>query len=427
MYIKFHYPDIEGVEIPDKNILGIYQPRSIDNPLDPHKLIRNALAQPINSSSIQDMVNPKDKVLILVDDYTRVTPASIIIPYIIEELAKAGITKNSIKFMIALGTHRPMNDEELVKKLGKEIIENYEVLQHKWDDEKEIRNIGTTKNGTEILINRHVLDADFVIGIGQIFPHRIAGFSGGAKIIQPGVCGKVTTGQTHWLAAKYDGEEIEGIIDNPVRQELNEIGYKVGLKFIVNVVLDADDNLIAVVAGDPVEAHKAGAQISSSYLCLEMTERPDVVLIEAYPADIDLWQVGKAIYAAGTCVKEGGVIIVVSTCYEGVSPSHEHTLLKYGCRPYPEMEKLIQSGVIDDLTAAAIMAYIGDITAKADLILVTKGVSRQEAEALKVGWAESIAEAIEFCSKKLGNDYKAAIVRKGGNFLPKTVPGQRGK
>lgn len=422
MYVSFLYPGIEGVEIPDEYLLGVYQPQNIPEETDVATQVTKALNNPIQSPPLRNMVKKNDNVLILVDDNTRLTPANKIIPHVLAELQEAGLADNNITFLIALGTHRMMRQEELIKKLGAKIVEKYRVLQHQWDNPQEVEYIGSTQNGTEIHINRHVLAATFVIGIGQIFPHRIAGFSGGAKIIQPGVCGKLTTGQTHWLAAKYPGEEIEGVSDNPVRRELNEIGRKVGLRFIVNVVMDESEKIAAVVAGDPVHAHREGAKVSLQLHGVKLPEKPDVVIIEAYPADIDLWQIGKAIYAAGLCVKKGGAVIVVSPCYEGVSPSHGEELLRNGCRPYQEVEKMLSEGRIKDLTAAAVMAYIGEVLEQADLILVTPGLPEDQARALNLKWARTVEDAYNFCRIKLGYDCKLAIIKKGGNFLPLVDP-----
>lgn len=420
MHIKFSYDEIAGFDIPEKNLMGIYQPRSSNIPQDVGELVKRAMENPVYSPRLKKMASPDDKVLILVDDYTRATPASQIIPYVLEELLEAGVKEENISFLIALGTHRPMRYEEKVDKLGRDILKRYTVMDHCWDDNKEMRYLGTTSRGTEIWVNRHVLESTLVIGIGQIFPHRITGFSGGTKIIQPGVCGKVTTGQTHWLGANYNGEEIMGVIDNPVREELNEIGLRVGLRFIVNVIIDAEEKVVGVVAGHPVEAHREGASLSDSYLSIPLPSRPDVILIESYPADVDLWQASKAIYAAGTSIKKGGVIILVSPCYEGVSPTHGGTLLKFGCGSLDDIEKLVKEGVIEDLTAAAWLVYVGEIvTGKADLVLVTPGIPEDEAIGLGLKWAPGIQEAIEYCDGKLGRNYQVAVVRKGGISLPR--------
>lgn len=418
MYVSFPYPGIEGVNIPDQNIMGIYQPKCITDQTDAVELIQQALSNPIQSPPLHELVEEHDSVLILVDDNTRMTPASTIIPCVLAELHAAGVRDENITFLIALGTHRPMQKAELIKKLGKDILNRYKVLQHQWDREETVKYIGKTENGTEIYINKHVLDASFVMGIGQIFPHRIAGFSGGAKIIQPGVCGEITTGQTHWLGAKYSGEEIEGVVDNPVRRELNEIAHTVGLRFIINVIMDADERIIEVVAGDPVAAHRKGAEISLEVHGEELPSQADVVIIEAYPADIDLWQVGKAIYAAGICVKKGGVVIVVSPCYEGVSPTHGKLLLKYGCHQYKNIKKLVDEGKIKDLTAAAVMAYMGEVIERSDLILVTQGITEIQAKALNMKWARTVQDALNYAKIKLGYDFKVAVIKKGGNFLP---------
>ena len=149
------------------------------------------------------MLKGRKKVLIVVDDYTRTTPVQKILPRLISELEEAGIKPSGIKILVALGTHRPMTEEEIVKKFGKDIPKRYPILNHPWWDSSQLTYCGETEKGTPIFVNRMVKEVDFILGIGQIVPHRVSGFSGGGNIIQPGICGEETTGKTHWLSAQF--------------------------------------------------------------------------------------------------------------------------------------------------------------------------------------------------------------------------------
>lgn len=247
-----NYSDISSASIPKKLLIDILQPRIKSHPeTTNNKIIKLGLEQPINSSGLKDLIKKGQKILIIVDDYTRTTPNNLILPILMEKLHLVGISRKDIKLLVASGTHRKMSQEEKKKKYGKDIVNNYEILDHNCHDDKSLVKLDTTKQGTEIWINREVLKADFVIGIGQIVPHRVAGFSGGSKIIQPGVCGPITTGQTHWLSAKYKGSEIIGKINNPIREEINEIGETAGLKFIINTICDGLGNVFRCVCGEP--------------------------------------------------------------------------------------------------------------------------------------------------------------------------------
>jgi len=238
-------------------------------------------------------------------------PTDVILPAIVSELNQAGVSNNHIELLVALDTHRPMSAEEMEQKFGRSVCETFAIRMHQWNREDELQYLGTTESGTEIHVNSHLLEADLAIGVGQIVPHRVAGFSGGAKIVQLGICGAVTTGQTHWLSAKFTGEEIMGNINNPVRKEINQVGLKTNLKFVVNAVMNLEDEIVEVVCGGPNAAYQAGANLSRSIFGVEIPAKADIVVTDSYPADLEMGQASKRIYAADLAVKDGGIIVMV--------------------------------------------------------------------------------------------------------------------
>ena len=170
-------------------------------------------------------------------------------------------------------------------------------------------------------VNKKILEADYVVGLGNIIPHCDAGFSGGAKIVQPGVCGFATTAATHIAAALLDEIPL-GDLNNPCRQGIEEVAGKVGLKFIINVVMSPSGEVIDVFAGDFIAAHRAGAILAEQVYGVEIPELADIVIVSSQPGDIDFWQGEKALISAYFCVKKGGIIIFVAPCYEGMEHNH---------------------------------------------------------------------------------------------------------
>ncbi|MFW6138289.1 MAG: nickel-dependent lactate racemase [Spirochaetota bacterium] len=323
MYLTFPYPEIYPVDIPDKNITAFLKPKETEHTeKSEEEVIKDGLRNPIGSPPISQIVKKGQKILILVDDYTRSTPTNTILPQVINKLRAAGISHNNITLLIASGTHRKMTLQEKIKKYGSSIVTNYPIKDHLWNNAREIVQLPKTRNGTEIWVNKALLNADFIIGVGHIVPHRVSGFSGGCKIVQPGVCGAVTTGQTHWLSALFDGPEIMGKIDNPVREEINEVGIKAGLKFIVNPVLDGEGHMVHCLCGAPVEAHREGCRRAMEVFGAHLSEKADIVIADSYPADMELWQASKGIYSADLALKPGGVIMLVTPCPEGISSEH---------------------------------------------------------------------------------------------------------
>lgn len=234
----------------------------------------------------------------MVPDRNRPIPLKIILPSVLNELLIGGIPKHCIKILIGLGMHRPMIKKEIFASLGNEIVSQYKVINHAWWDESQIINIGTTCNNTPIEINRLVYDSEVKIAIGSVKPHRTAGWSGGAKMIQPGVSGFKTSGATHWLAAHYPVAEILGKENNPVRKEIEEIAKIVGLDFIVNCVVNRDYNLVEVFAGSYIEAHSACISVAKPYYTLKINELADILItgpvhMQAICGQMVLGQIGQ--------------------------------------------------------------------------------------------------------------------------------------
>jgi len=419
MEISFpYYSDIPPVNVPDKNLLGVYQPPEVEPGAPVSDLIRRAFENPIESQRISDLARGAKRVLILTDDYTRKTPVKEVLSALIPELDAAGISRSDIRILIALGTHRPMTDAEVAAKFGRDVCRSFEILNHDWRNQERLVDYGITEAGTPIRVNRAVEEADFIFGIGQIVPHRIAGFSGGGKIIQPGICGEETTAQTHWRSAMCPGSEILGVADNPVRLEIESVAERVGLAAIANAVCDSDGRLMDMFVGHPVGAHRAGAELSKQVYGVRIPEPADILVIDSYPMDIDLWQGAKALYAGELAVKKGGVAILVSPCPEGVSRTHG-LILQEGYRRSWETISLVESGRIADKIVAAHLVRVGRVIKDNGVgILISPGISRLDTKRLGFRYAAAPQQALDMAFELKGEDASVLVIRQGGAALP---------
>ena len=418
MQVSFPYPDIKPLVVPEQNLLGIFSPAILKAEETEEKIIERAFSQPIGSAPLSQILKGNKAVLMIVDDYTRNTPVKKILPRLFKELERGGIDPLRIKILIALGTHRPMTEDEMVKKFGEEILKRYCIINHTWWDRTQLINLGETERGTPIFVNRMVQEVDFIIGVGQIVPHRVSGFSGGGNIIQPGICGEETTGKTHWLSAQFQGREILGKIENPVKQEIERVARKVGLRWIINTIQDGSERLVGVVAGDPFEAYRKGATQSLEVYESTLPREADIVIADSHPYDSDLWVASKGIYAAELAVKRGGVVILITLCHEGVSPSHSE-VLELGYQTFAEVDSKVRKGMIQKLTVAAHLVHVGRvIKERAKGIMVSHGISKEETERLGFLHARTPQEALEIGFSLVGRDGKVAILRRGGEILP---------
>ena len=425
MISPFSYPDVPPVQIPDANFLAALVPSEIEPPQPVETLVEEALDHPIRSSRVEEHVSASTRVLILVDDTTRQTPALNLLPSLFRRLEQRGCPRQNVKILIAAGTHARMGPQQIEQKLGPRIPHEYPVLIHHWKAEENLRSIGETADGTPIRVHRLLGESDLVIGVGQIVPHRVMGYTGGCTIVQPGVCGGEVTGYTHWKSALYSGQEILGIADNPVRQEVEQIARRAGLQFILNVVMDGQHRVIHVVAGDPVAAHREGTKYSRDIYGVRQPDLADIVVVESYPTDIDLWVAAKGIYAAELAVRDGGVVILVSPCTHGVAPEHPD-VERLGYHDLSVVQSMLARKEIADVAAAAHLVHVGRvIRRRARGIMVSPGIDTQTQRHLGFEPANTPQEALEWAFGLAGPLAKVVVLRQGGHILPVVERGER--
>ncbi|MCG8512518.1 MAG: nickel-dependent lactate racemase [Halanaerobiales bacterium] len=417
MKIDFLYPEIKGVEIPNKNFWGRYTLAARKAEQDPAELIRAALFNPIGAEPLEKRIKKGDQVLILADDNTRSTPVEQILKVLLPVLNKIGVRRGDIKILIALGTHRPMTKPELIAKLGEWVVEQYQVENHRWAQQADNLYYGQTARGIKVYGNKQLKAADLIIGLGHIVPHRVAGFSGGGKIVQPGVCTGETTGQTHWLSAQVSGEEIMGKRDNPVREEIDQAARLIGLDYIVNVVQNSAGQIIGVFAGDFIAAHRAGCELAREVYGVKIPQA-DIVITDSYPADLELWQAAKGIYTAELVLKKGGVVILVTPCPEGIATTHPE-VEKYGYSSLARVKTLISSGQLTELSVAAHLVHVGRvIKEKGSGIMVSPGIPEQTIK--KIGFipADTVDQALTYALAQKGLHSSVIVLLNAGEMLP---------
>ncbi len=309
-------------ELPsDWDVIGYLEPNQVP-PLDNvSEAVEASLNAPISMKRISELVSPDSKVTIVIDDISRPTPVHQIMPHVLDRLAKRGIAQQAITVVPALGLHRPMDLVEIRKRTGIQDLHADQIENPACDDLEKMVSLGTTTRGTPIYIARPVAEADLVISIGCIEPHIIASFGGGYKNIVPGTAARVTIAHNHSLNATPRTFNMVGqpIAENPMRQDLEEAVKKLTTPvFLINTVLDANLNIVRVVAGEPVDAHRAGCKTSAELFGVPVDHPADIVITNSYPMDSDLRQGVKALANNVRAVKRGGVMITMVRAEEGV-------------------------------------------------------------------------------------------------------------
>ena len=403
------------IEVPAENLAWVEGPGHAPPIPDIEAAVRNAIRNPIGSPTLAELVAKHGKrTLILVDDSTRSTPQRLILPILLDELNAAGVPDSEISGMIALGTHRWMKYEEIAKRVGEAVLKRISVTNMSHDP-KDFEDLGVTPLGIPIHVSRRYLESPITIAVGNIIPHMYAGWAGGAKMVQPGVTSAVTTGRTHLIAGPRV-YEILGNVDNEVRKEMETIANQSGLKFIVNVVLDASGAVAGVVAGDVVKAHRAGVEIARPIYTLNLEEKPDIVIASSHPADRDLWQGFKPVNNCGMLAKDGGTLILLIPAPEGIAPDHTQ-LVDFGMTPGDEVMAMVNAGKVKDEVAAATYLAFDQTRKRLNVALVSDGIPDSEARKIGITATTDFNEALAAALARHGKDARIGVITQGADIM----------
>jgi nickel-dependent lactate racemase len=315
-------PDKLSIQLPEGwELSGVLQPSMRAAVQDAAAETERALADPIGAMRLSAMVKPGARIALVIDDGSRPTPVSRLLPAVLAELQRGGASLEQILVVPALGVHRMMTDDEVIQRVGGEWASRLKWEHHDCDDPARLADLGTTTRGTPVLINRSVAEADLIVSIGCIEPHIIASFGGGYKNLIPGVAGRATIAHNHGLNCTPNTFNMVGqpIEKNPMRMDLEEGAQKLKAPvFIINAVLNSNLQPVAVVAGDPIAAHRAGTRISASIYGVPVTGMADVLISGSHPMDQDLRQGVKALANTVRAVRQGGCMLTLVRAEEGV-------------------------------------------------------------------------------------------------------------
>jgi len=320
---------------------------------DPEGTVLRALADPIGADTIERIVSRARKagegisVAIIIDDRTRACPDHMLVPILVEKLTSAGVSPAGIKVVVATGLHEPPERSEVVKLAGgKELPEGIEYIGHDAVNSA-VESVGVASQGYEIEVNKTVLEADIKISTGFIEPHFFAGFSGGRKSILPGVASESSILANHSYENIGHEDASTGILrGNPVHEGATEAAEMAGLDFILNVVLNREQEIVHAVSGDFREAFMAGVSRDLEVSGIELEKSYDAVLTtnSGYPLDQDLYQTVKGVYTASLVAKPGAPIIIASECSAGLGPDNFYSLSRNNPDPEAVLDDIDENG-----------------------------------------------------------------------------------
>ena len=402
---------IETVEVPDENIIGILHASEVPHELEGEAEVKRALANPIKTPCIKEIVKPGETVAIVTSDLTRPLPSYVILPSLLDELYAAGIKKEDITIVFGLGSHREQTPEEMKKLVGERAFAEVSCVD---GDPSDCVHMGVTSSGTPVDVVSVVANADRRICLGNIEYHYFAGYSGGAKAIMPGVSTRDAIQNNHSQMVKP--EACAGRLDgNPVREDIEEAGQICGIDFIVNVVLDKHKHVIMAAAGDAVAAHREACSFLDRIYRKEIPERADIVLVSqgGAPKDLNLYQTQKALDNAKHAVKDGGVIVLIGSCKEGLGEEvFEDWMLNT-----KEAKTMIGRIQEDFQLGGHKAAAIAMVLENAEIYLVSE-LADDFVEEVFLTPMPSVQVALDKAFNKLGKNAKVLAMPYGGSTLP---------
>ncbi|MGH9630884.1 MAG: nickel-dependent lactate racemase, partial [Bryobacteraceae bacterium] len=340
-----------ALDLPQGFRYQILEARSAEPLAHPTASIEQALDAPIAGPALVELATGKRSVAISVCDITRPAPNKQVLPHILKRLESAGIPKSSTTILIATGLHRPATEAEILEILGEEIARSCRVVNHNARELSEHRSLGATTSGTPVYIDERFVAAELHITLGFIEPHLMLGFSGGRKLIAPGLAAQETIKVLHGPKFMRDPRAVEGSIeDNPLHKELLEIARLARHDFMVDVALTRDRRIAGVFAGEAEKAHAAGMRFVSRVMLELLPEPVDAVITSCagYPLDLTFYQAIKGITAAQHIVRKGGKILLVAACEEGPGAAEFCRMLKKSRSSEDFLAELAAAPVIID-------------------------------------------------------------------------------
>ena len=417
MDIKLAYgKECLEISLPEDG-LTVIEPQFVPGLSDERKAFVDSLSHPIGSPPLKELIQSKDSIAIVFSDITRPAPNRKIIPWLLEELGE--VSKDRVVLINATGMHRANTIEELTEMLGESVVRNYRIVNHDAQNKDGMVYLGKTKSGGKAWVNSDYMRADVKILTGFIEPHFFAGFSGGPKSVLPGISGEETVMHNHSGDMLNNPKADWGITyGNPVWEEIREVALLTKPTFIINVTLNKEKKITGIFSGEMDLAHHKGVELARRSAMQPVPHLFDLVITtnSGYPLDLNLYQTVKGMSVANQIVKDGGAIICVSQCSDGV-PQHGNyrRILQMGKNP-EEILKIVESPGFSmfDQWEAQIQAKI---QTKAKVYLYSQ-LPEREVVACHLEPIRDIEGTVAKIKRESGTSLKIAVLPEG----PMTVP-----
>lgn len=396
---NFDVADTYTQKLIEPNLLGLNE---CSNSKDGQEIVRNAMENPINSPKLNELAKDVKTCTIIISDHTRPVPSKDIIPVMLEYL-RNGNPNIDVTLLVATGFHRGTTKEELKAKLGENVYNNEKIVVHDCRKKDSNINLGTLPSGAPFVVDKLTVDCDLLISEGFIEPHFFAGFSGGRKSVLPGVCDQVTVMANHNGKFIANPNSRTGILkDNPIHKDMITAAKMINLAFIVNVVINEEQNTVAAFAGNFQTAHEQGCEFLKKY-CAVQTPKFDIVLTGngGAPLDQNVYQCVKSCTAAESCMAPRGIIIECAECADGHGGQSFYEHIR-DCKSPQELEKqAADTPILETEADQWEFQILARILKKHEIVFVSNPNMEPIITDMKMTYKTSAKEALNYAIEKL--------------------------
>ncbi len=379
------------------------------------KSVEDALRQPIGIPRLRELARESRSAVIVTCDRTRGVPSRVTIPLILKELRSGGMDLDRIIVLVATGLHKGETMTDVTERLGTELVGKLEVIIHDSDDRTRLVELGRLSSGTPLWLNRSVTESDLVIVESNVEPHFFAGFTGGSKVILPGVAGTETILRNHSWKNIDNSASQYGVTENPIRADANETLRHLGRAFALNIVLDSQKRIVHVTAGDPISSFNAVAESVRQHSSVQVKDSPDVVITTngGYPLDRNVYQCVKGITVPERILHGDSRIVMASECMDGVGHPDFLRLLASNT-PEVVYDKLrVGEALIRDQWEVQVLCRI---LRKIPVCFVTRPELASEIRSMHMDYAQTIEQALDSVNLRRGE--KVLVLPQGPMTLP---------
>jgi len=419
------------LRLPNDRFVGVCNPRPMEATSDPDALLRESIDEGFKEQNLAGKAPAGATACIAITDRTRSTPNERIVPLLLDRLNALGVPDERIKVISAGGMHAPDSPEQLVENVGQQVMDRVEVLTNEPDNDAMMVDLGTTDLGTPVEVHKSFAEADIKLGVSNVMPCMLAGWSGSGKIVMPGVSSRRAIYHNHKFFVEplmaLNCASLMGVMppDNPIRADIEDFATLSGIDLLVNTVLSADRDLVDVFCGEHVEAHRAARDCMLPNVEVSLPQSVDVLIAGVGdPAlEVSLFQGGSRVCGGvDRYLKPGGTLIMVNACTEGIYEGFEQKEFREWMRRMPTPREIGQ--LVDDeemggekgcvlFTFAWLLHEMG-----CRIVIVTDGMSAEELEEIHLEHASSLQSAADDALSKYANGASVGVMPYGGLVLP---------